>query len=123
MQCIIFSYSKPVNNFKILVSPSNNISLLFLASSFSLFISFILSFVDNLNSLSFSKSEDLSQNLHLSSIFVRTTSIFSNISFISSSSVFNFLFVSFFISFISCSLSNSSFFIPFSIFFKPLVYP
>ena len=48
-----FSYWKSINNLKSLVSPSNNLSSLFLTSSFNLFISFILSFANVLNSLSF----------------------------------------------------------------------
>ena len=123
MQCIIFSYSKSVNNLKILVSLSNkwfnNLSLLFSVSPFSLFTSFILSFADSLISLSFSKPYHFLQNLYLSSKVVKPTSYFSNISLISSSSTFYFPFVSFFISFISCSLSNFRFFISFNIFFKP----
>ena len=65
-----FSYPKSVNNLEILVSlsnkRSNNSSLLFSTSSFNFFISFIFSFADNLNFLSFSKSYHFSQNLHLS---------------------------------------------------------
>ena len=65
------SYSKSANNFKILVSPSNkwcnNSSLLFSTSSFNLSVSFIFTFTENLNSLSFSKSLSFLQNLHLSS--------------------------------------------------------
>ena len=67
-----FLYSKSVNNFKILVSPSNkwfnNLSLLFLDSSFSFFISFTLSFADNLKSQNFKKIYILilkSLSLHL----------------------------------------------------------
>ena len=44
-----------VNNVEILVSPSNNLSGLFLTFSFNLSILFIFSFADNTNSLSLSK--------------------------------------------------------------------
>ena len=70
-------------------------------------------FANILNSLSFSielYSYGFSKKLHFSLKVLKSTSNFSNISFISSSNIFNFLFVSFFISFISCSLSNFSFF-------------
>ena len=122
-----FSDSKSVNNLKILVSHSNkwfdNLSLLFSVSPFSLFTSFILSFADSLNSLSFSKSYHFLQNLYLSSKVVKPTSYFSNISLISSSSTFYFPFVSFFISFISCSLSNFRFLSHSIYFLNLLVYP
>ena len=53
-----FSYFKSVNFLEILLSPSsfNNSSSSFLTFSFNIFISFVFSFADNLNSLSFSKS-------------------------------------------------------------------
>ena len=71
MQCIFFSYSKSINNLEILVSPSNNLSSLFLTSLFNFSISFIFSFADNPNSLSFSKLLKLS---HLSIKVVKSTS-------------------------------------------------
>ena len=66
-----FLYLKSVNNLEILVSLfykwSNNSSLLFSTSSFNLSISFIFTFANNLNSLSFSKSCGFLQNLLFSS--------------------------------------------------------
>ena len=60
MQYIFFSYPKLVNNLEIISSSPvrwfNNLSLLFLAFSFSIFFSYIISFADDLDSLSFSKS-------------------------------------------------------------------
>ena len=56
--------------------------------------------------------------LHLSSKVVKSISNFSKISLISSGNIFNTLFVSFFISFISCSLSSSSYFYFISMAFK-----
>ena len=129
------SYSKSVNNLKILFSPSNklsnSLSLLFYASSFNLFISFLFLLIililfpfqrNRIHKVFQKKSTFISffqKNLHFVIKVVKSTSNFSNISFISSSNTFNLLFVSFFISFISCSLSNSSSFISFNIFFKP----
>ena len=64
-----FSQSKSVNNLKILVLPSNNLSSMFLTSSFNLFISFILSVANTLNYLSFlmkSYSQGFSKSSHFS---------------------------------------------------------
>ena len=111
-----FSDFKSVNNLDILFSLSkelsNNSSLLYLASSLSLFISSILFFADNPNSIT------ISQNLHLSSKVVKSTSNFSKISFISSPRIFNFLFISFF----SCSINDSRFFLSHSIYFLNLLF-
>ena len=93
-------------NLEILVSLSNNFSSLFLNSSFNLPILFIFSFVNNPNSLSHSKFLKIS---YLSIKVVKSSSKFSEIFLISSSSIFNFLSVSFFILFISCSVNNSTF--------------
>ena len=113
-----FSYSKSVDSFINFISPSNNLSSLFLTSSFNLSILFIFSFPDNPNSLSLPKFFKI---LHLSIRVVKSTSKFSEILFFSSSYltfIFNFLFVSFFISFISCSFNDSSFCISFNVFLK-----
>ena len=87
---------------------------LFLTSSFNLSILFIFYFANNPNSLSLSAFLKIS---HLIIKVDKSTSKIYEILLISSSSVFNFLFVSLFI-YISCSLNNSSFFISFNMFFK-----
>ena len=120
------SYSKSVNNLKILFSPSNklsnSLSLLFYASSFNLFISFLFLLIililfpfqrNRIHKVFQKKSTFISffqKNLHFVIKVVKSTSNFSNISFISSCHIFNFLFALFFISFIFSSLNSSSFF-------------
>ena len=82
------SYFKSLNNLKFLVSLSNNLSSL--TFSFNFFCLFIFSFADNPYSLSLSKFLKIS---HFSIKVIKSTFIFSEILLISSSSIFNFLFV------------------------------
>ena len=101
MHC--FSYLKSVNNLKILIPSSNNLSSLFLTFSLDNILNF-LSFLMKMYSSGFSK------NSYFSLKVAKSTYNSPNILFISSSKIFNFLSVSFFISFISCSLNSSTFF-------------
>ena len=103
-----FLYFKSVNSLEILVSPSsfNNSPSLYLNFSFNYSISFIFSCAYFFFSLPSSKSCGFSKNLYLSSKVVKFASISSMAQLFSSSSVFSFHFVAFFISFICCSLHN-----------------
>ena len=106
-----FSNFKSVNDLEISVSAFNNSSSLFLTSSFNFSISFISSFSDNLNFILSSRLFNFLEDLFLSVPCSNSNCKFFDISFISSFNVFDFISVSCFISFISCSLINSNFFL------------
>ena len=118
---LVFHIVNQLINYKIFFSPANNWSLLSSASSFILFILFILSFAFFLF-LSFFlllfQTRVVFPKIYILVLKSKSISNFSKISLISSGNIFNTLFVSFFISFISCSLSSSSYFYFISMAFK-----